>query len=214
MSPTRPGEPDLSRRAGQGPARSSPKRRIDIDYVGATAVELIGPGESAGQLPRGRNLRGRRRSRRSSTAETRDLPDKSRRARAAFAIRSGPAPRPQGQRTAAKRIRSSPVTDDSAPGATLGRMIVVEDVHKHFGGFRAVDNGAPMTDRTERLNHRAYRSQWGRKNHAFQRDRRRSSTHLGARDHGMARTSLACPRTRCFTRGSCAPSRSPMNSPR
>ena len=57
-------------------------------------------------------------------------------------------------------------------------MIVVEDVHKHFGGFHAVDGASLKIDAG--LDHRADRPERRRKDHAFQRDRGRSSTHLRA----------------------------------
>ncbi len=51
-------------------------------------------------------------------------------------------------------------------------MIVVDNVHKHFGGFHAVD-GATLKIGPE-FDHRPDRTEWRRKDNPFQCYRRRS----------------------------------------
>ena len=91
-------------------------------------------------------------------------------------------------------------------------MIVVEDVHKHFGGFRAVDGatleigqgsitgliGPNGAGKTTLFNVIA----------GVLKPTRGRVTMAGEDITGLP------PHTICFTRGCCEPSRSPMNSVR
>ncbi len=55
-------------------------------------------------------------------------------------------------------------------------MIVVEDVHKHFGGFRAVD-GASLEIAKGSIT--GLIGEWRRQDHAVQRDCRAPAPHVG-----------------------------------
>ena len=64
-------------------------------------------------------------------------------------------------------------------------MIVVENLHKHFGGFHAVD-GASLEIKTG-LDHRADRAERRGKDHAVQRDRRAAAADIGPGADGWRR---------------------------
>ena len=151
----------------------------DIDYVGATSVELIGPGEARGSYRvydhQGQHHRDSRLS----------------------LIPSG--------RPARDRAPAGPRPGD-------GRMIRVRGPSH---AFRRPPGRRRRVDRDRHgLDHRADRAERRRKVDALQRHSRAVRADLGP---GLARRGgdhRAQSRTRCSTRGCCAPSRSPTSSRR
>ena len=72
-----PGEPIFAGELAKGLELAA--AGTDIDYQGATGVELVGPGEARRLLP-GLRDQGQRRRRRSNIAERRDRPARAQRA--------------------------------------------------------------------------------------------------------------------------------------